>query len=108
MNFIKTPIVDVLGGLLADKADIGEEIDSAKAYLIGQAAQSPNVCAFEGELFRATVTFGIKRVVDYKAILAELVADGTVDSAVIVGLTEKYTQVAEGVPTVRCTARKGA
>ena len=107
MNYVKSPIVDVLGGLLADKANIGEEIDAAKATLIGMAAQDMNVVAFEGELFRATVTFGVKRVTDYKAILAELVADGTVDNAVIVGLTEKFTSVAEGVPTVRCTARKG-
>ncbi len=107
MNFIKTPIVDVLGGLLADKADIGEEIDSAKAYLIGQAAQSPNVCAFEGELFRATVTFGIKRVVDYKAVLQSLVEQGVAQDLVD-ALVKMHTSVAEGVPTVRCTARKGA
>jgi hypothetical protein len=107
MNFIKTPIVDVLGGLLADKANIGEEIDSAKAYLIGEAAQNPNVCAFEGEMFRATVTFGTKRVVDYKAVLAALVACERVTQDEVDRLLANNTSVAEGVPTVRCTARKG-
>jgi hypothetical protein len=107
MNYVKTPIVDVLGGLLADKANIGEEIDAAKAVLIGQAAQFPEVCAFEGEMFRATVTFGIKKVVDYKAILQEIVARGAITQDTLDNLLHSYTSVAEGVPTVRCTARKG-
>jgi len=107
MNYVKTPLVDVLGGLLADKANLGEEIDAAKAVLIGQAAQFPEVCAFEGEMFRATVTFGNKRVVDYKAILASLINNGIVARDVIESLVDKHTGFAEGVPTVRCTARKG-
>jgi hypothetical protein len=105
-NTIKTHIVDTLGGLLADKANIGEEIDAAKAYLIGVAAQD-GVKAFEGEMFRATVTFGAKRVVDYKAILNVLVLNYGIDRDVMARLIEANTETAEGVPTVRCTARKG-
>ena len=104
----KNHLADVLGGLLADKANIGEEIDSAKAYLIGEAAQNPNVCAFEGEMFRATVSFGSKKVVDYKAILEEIVCRGAITQDAMDMLLQAYTQVAEGVPTVRCTARKAA
>jgi len=106
MNYVKTPIVDVLGGLLADKANLGEEIDAAKAVLIGQAAQFPEVCAFEGEMFRATVTFGNKKVVDYKGVLAALAAHGVAQD-LIDTLVTMNTSIAEGVPTVRCTARKG-
>jgi hypothetical protein len=106
MNYVKTPIVDVLGGLLADIADCKTEAEGAKAVLIGMAAQNPNICAFEGDLFRATVTFANKRVVDYKAILKSLVEHG-VDESIIRMLIEQNTSIAEGVPTVRCTARKG-
>jgi hypothetical protein len=105
-NTIKTPIVDTLGGLLADKANIGEEIDAAKAYLIGVAAQD-GVKAFEGEMFRATVTFGAKRVVDYKAILRHLVDKSFLDDETMRYIIEQNTSIAEGLPTVRCTARKG-
>jgi hypothetical protein len=106
-NTIKTPIVDTLGGLLADKANIGEEVDAAKAYLIGVAAQD-GTKAFEGEMFRATVTFGTKRVVDYKAVLKELVDDYGVKREDLEEILLRRTEVAEGVPSVRCTARKAA
>jgi hypothetical protein len=106
MNYVKTPIVDILGGLLADVADAKTEADAVKANLIGMAAQNPNVCAFEGDLFRATVTFANKRVVDYKAILADLESHGVAPD-LIAALVKVHTSVAEGVPTVRCTARKG-
>ena len=107
MNYVKTPIVDVLGGLLADKANLGEEIDAAKAVLIGQDAQFPEDCAFEGEMFRATVTFGNKKVVDYKAVIAELASLLDMGTAQVNAIIERHTERAEGVPTVRCTARKG-
>ena len=107
MNYVKTPIADILGGLLADIADAKIEADAVKANLIGMAAQDPNVCAFEGNLFRATVTFGVKKVVDYKAILKSLAEDNHVLATVIAALVEQHTSIAEGVPTVRCTARKG-
>jgi hypothetical protein len=109
MNYVKTPIADILGGLLADIADAKIEADAVKANLIGMAAQDPNVCAFEGNLFRATVTFGVKKVVDYKAIIAALVpADAPAAAhAALAELVKQHTSIAEGVPTVRCSARKG-
>jgi hypothetical protein len=97
----------VLGGLLADAADIKTEAEAAKAVLIGMAAQDLNICAFEGDLFRATVTFADKRKVNYKAILAALVRDGFASQNLIDSLIEQNTETAEGVPTVRCTSRKG-
>jgi hypothetical protein len=107
MHYVKTPIVDVLGGLLADAADIKNDVESAKAQLIGKAAQDPSICVFEGDMFRATVPFANKRKVDYKAILADLVRDGFANQDLIDSLVEQHTEIAEGVPTVRCTARKG-
>jgi len=104
---VKTPIADVLGGLLADKADIGTEIEATKAVLIGIAANGGSR-TLEGELFRTTVSFGSKRVVDYKAILAVLLRDGFVNQDLLDHLLASHTQVAEGVPTVKCSARKAA
>ncbi len=106
-NYLKTPMADVLGGLLADAADTKTEVEAAKAQLIGMAAQDPNICVFEGDLFRATVTFANKRVVDYKAAIRELQARYEISQSTIDGVLRDCTQIAEGVPTVRCTARKG-
>ena len=105
-NTYKTPLADVLGGLLADKADAAAEADTVKAVLIGIAAQD-GFKAFEGDLFRATVSFGTKRVVDYKAVLAALAEQGVAQD-LIDALVTMNTSIAEGVPTVKCSARKGA
>jgi len=106
-NTYKTPLVDVLGGLLADKADAAAEADTVKAVLIGMAAQD-GFKAFEGDLFRATVSFGNKKVVNYKGILESLVTAGFVTQAVMDDRIAAFTEIAEGVPTVKCSARKAA
>jgi len=103
----KNHLADVLGGLLADKANVVAEIDAVKANLIGIAANGGSRVV-EGEMFRATVSFGSKKVVDYKAILEEIVCRGAITQDAMDMLLQAYTQVAEGVPTVRCTARKAA
>lgn len=100
-------VVDVLGGLLADIADVKVEAEAAKAVLIGMAAQDSTCRAFEGDMFRAVVSFGDKRVTDYKAIFAVLVRDGFINQDLLDHLLKTHTSVAEGVPSVRCTARKG-
>lgn len=102
-----SPVVDVLGGLLADIAESKIEAEAAKAVLIGMSAQDPANRAFEGDLFRATVTFGKKTVVDYKAILAVLVRDGFINQQFLDHMLQQHTSVAEGLPSVRVTARKG-
>lgn len=108
MNYIHSPFADVLGKLKAGAADIRNEIEGVNTILIGLAAQNPNACVFEGDLFRATVSFSMKKVVDYKLLVEILATRLGYDAAGIAGLLEEHTQRAEGVPVVRCTARKGA
>lgn len=100
---MKSLLADTLGTLLASKANITEQADAVKADLIDLSAQR-NERVFEGELFRATVSFGTKTVVDYKAVLQAL--SYHVQQRVIDELVKEHTRTAEGVPTVRCTARK--
>lgn len=102
---VKTPIADVLGGLKADAANIKEEINYAQATLIGLAAKDGER-VFEGEMFRATVSFGTKRVVDYKAVFALLVKKEFISQSFLDRVIEDNTKVADGVPSVRVTARK--
>lgn len=104
---VKTPIADVLGGLKADAANIKEEISAAQAQLIGLAAQDGDK-VFEGEMFRAVISFGSKRVTDYKGAIRELQARYGISQDVIDGILIDNTEIAEGVPSVRVTARKAS
>ena len=106
MNYVKTPIVDVLGGLLADKADVSNEVKSAQALLIGMATQNPDVVVFEGDLFRATVSTAIRTDSDKDAVIAYLALKAGFSEDALARLMEKH-QSTKMVTTVRCTARKG-
>lgn len=99
-------IVDQLGMKLALAANIKAEVQALKDELVAQADTSKKTTAFDGEMFRATVTFGSKKTTDYRAILEELVCRGAVSQDTIDNLLISYTAVAEGVPTVKCGARK--
>jgi hypothetical protein len=98
-------VVDRLGELKAEVSDLNAIVEGCKAVLI-EAAHAPSE-AFEGNLFRAVVSFGSKRVVDYKAILDELVEGRYIDQVSLQRIMSKHIEVAEGVPSVRVSARKG-
>jgi coenzyme F420-reducing hydrogenase beta subunit len=105
MNLIQT--VDALGRLKADIANLKAQEETLKADLIS-AAVCVGTATVDGALFRSTVSFTDKRVVDYKAILATLVDLGLVKKLAMESMIAKNTKVAEGVPCVRLTARKAA
>jgi hypothetical protein len=98
-------VADALGNLKAEKANLAGREDSLKAELIDAAAQG-TVRAFEGAEFRATVTFGNRSVTDWRAVVDELSVGHSLDF--INKLIAKHTEMAEGVPTVRISGRKGA
>jgi hypothetical protein len=99
-------VVDKLGEIKADLAILKGVEEDCKVSLINEA-HAPSE-AFEGNLFRAVVSFGSKRVVDYKAILDELVEGRYIDQVSLQRIMSKHIEVAEGVPSVRVSARKGA
>lgn len=100
-------LADQLGNLKARTADCKEAEEVVKAQLIEMASVvwGPSI-AFEGVNFRVTVTFADKKVTDYRAVIDALVSQYKIPSDLIAGLIAMNTAVAEGVPTVRCTARK--
>lgn len=98
--------VDALGLALAQKAEMGAHCDALKADLIGFASSLQRK-AFEGDLFRATVTFADKVKTDWRAVVAEIAALSNLPADVQEEIIARHTERAEGVPTVRCTARKG-
>ncbi len=63
-------LVDQLGVLAAQKAEIAAEEKSIKAQLIDLS--KGNNSAFDGDLFRTTVSFTDRVTVDWKAIAAKL------------------------------------
>lgn len=103
-----TEVVEQLGRVKADIANLKTVEESLKATLIGAAANDIRDTVIDGPLFRSSVSFTDKKVVDYKAILATLVEHRAVPKRVIELLTAQNTQIAKGVPCVRVTARKAA
>jgi len=100
--------VDQLGEAKAEIAVITKRADALKADIIDAAASQPaNPVAYEGLLFRGTVSFGAKTVVDYSAVIDTMVAEFGLDTGAVAHILAKHTERAEGVPTVRVTARKG-
>lgn len=100
-------LADQLGLLKARASDVAEAERQVKVDLISMAAQVPgNPVAFEGQQFRATVSFATKTVTDYRAIIDALIEQHGVSAALVAELHAKFTQTAEGVPTVRVAARK--
>lgn len=100
-------LADQLGLLKARTAECKSAEEQVKVDLICMAANVPgSPVAFEGTQFRATVSFGTKKVVDYKAIVDVLREHCTLPACQIDLLIETFTQVAEGVPSVKVSARK--
>jgi CO/xanthine dehydrogenase Mo-binding subunit len=99
-------VVDELGLLKAQDADLVVQMDARKAGLI-VAAAAMHLSAFEGLRYRATVSFADKRKTDWPAVVDALAKRYGIDPLEIARVTMKHTQTAEGVPTVRVTARKG-
>jgi hypothetical protein len=99
---------DHLGYLKAKISDYTAVADSIKARLIETAAEPIyGTRAFEGEAFRAVVSFDNKANTNWKGIFADLIegADPALRERIST-LIVKHTQVAEGVPCVRVYARK--
>jgi hypothetical protein len=99
-------IVDRLGNLKAQQADLANEADMYKADLIEFAADSGEK-AFEGQKFRASVSFADKRKTDWPAVVDALKAIAGLDPALVDSIVEHHTEIAEDVPCVRVSARKG-
>ena len=99
--------VDRLGNLKAVVADINDEQDTLKADLI-EYASATGERAVEGQLFRATVSFGNKSKTDWASVVAALQNLYDIPAARIDRLIAANTEVAEGVPCVRVSARKGS
>lgn len=63
-------VVDQLGILAAQKAEIAAIEKNLKAQLIADAGNSN--AAFDGDLYRSTVSFTDRVTVDWKAVAAKL------------------------------------
>ena len=100
-------IVDRLGNLKAVAADIADEQDTLKADLI-EYASATGERGLEGQLFRATVSFANKSKTDWSAVLDDLCEAYGIPAAACGKVVLKHTEVAEGVPSVRVSARKGS
>jgi hypothetical protein len=106
MNLIQ--VVEQLGRVKAEMSTLKTTEESLKACLIVHAGEDVRNEVIEGPLFRATVSFVDKNVVDYKAILTGLVDLGIVKQAAMDSMVKRNTKTALGVPCVRVTARKAA
>lgn len=103
---LQAATVDALGRALAQKAEISGHVDALKADLVVFSSTMQQK-AFEGELFRATVSFADKVKTDWRAVVAEIAELASLPADVQEEIIARHTERAEGVPTVRCTARKG-
>ena len=98
--------VDGLGYVKARIAEEKAVEEGLKAVLIEAAAEGPE-SAFDGRDYRATVSFCSKKVMDYPAVLAMLKAQYGIPNVAVDLAVSKCTKVADGVPCVRVSARKG-
>ena len=67
-----TQIIDTLGGLLAQIAQLEKEAEAIKSQLRDAATMPNGPSAFEGTLFKATVVAQDRATVNYKKLLAEI------------------------------------
>ena len=88
-------VIDRLGEIAAEKAELAAEEKALKARLVDTAARTGQ-SSFEGEWFRATVSFSERATVAWKAIAEKLGAS----RQIIAGNTSTSE-----VTTVRVTAR---
>lgn len=100
-------IVDQLGTTKGAISYLEELADKDKASII-EAAAKTGERAFEGNLFRTTVSFSNKTVTDWREVLDALVPMYNMDRAVIERVISANTKTAEGVPCVRVFSRKAS
>lgn len=95
--------VDRLGEVNARIAELRVDADDHKAVLIELAAEGP-VRSFEGDKYKATVSFVDRTVVDHKR-LVELLEKAGVDHDLIAKALKKASKVVTGLPVVRVSDR---
>lgn len=104
---VRSEFCDKLGTINAAIADLKVEAEIYKVELISIGAAHPGMtCALEGDLYRVAVSFGTKTKTDYKAAFEELIAKHGMDADFVAKLLAKHTETAEGVPSIRVSARK--
>lgn len=99
--------VDALGLCKAQIAEMKGHEENLKADLIAAAAQEAGkAVAFEGENFRATVSFTTKRTIAWSAVVDQLAEEFNIPAARVAAVMAKHAETADGVPAVRVVARK--
>jgi len=98
--------VDALGAVKAQIAALKDDEEGYKSALVIAAADLPGTTAsFEGVLYRATVSFAARKVVDKDAVIAALATQLALEETELKALLAKHTESAVS-PTVRVSARK--
>lgn len=95
--------IDRLGKIKATMANLAVEEKEEKDIIIKSGKD-----AFEGALFRATVSTTQRSTTDYKAVLAKLVEDKTITIERHNDLIEQFSKLGEPTTTVRVVARSAA
>jgi cytosine/adenosine deaminase-related metal-dependent hydrolase len=98
-------VVDHLDAIKAGVATMRNAEEEDKARLIDAAASS-GLRAFEGTLYRATVSFGDRQVTDWRKVVQELCEIYSITDRTLDFVVGKHTETCEGLPVVRVTARK--
>lgn len=97
-------VVDQLGAVKASMDNEKKQVQALQADLIELAAYGP-ARSFDGEKYKAVVSFADKPHTDYRALLEALVLNGLVTREVLAVYLKTYTEVAPSVPSVRTYAR---
>ena len=105
-SLLVSQLVDALGAAKAVTAAAKAHESNLKDDLIELADSSRKTTKFTGTMFDATVTFGLKTVskLNVEKLAIQLGMPLVQLQAMIDGCTDR--EVAEGVPTVKVTARK--
>lgn len=96
--------VDELGHIRSQIEKLRERESELKADLINEA--EPNgVRAFDGALFHVSVSFSDRRTTDWRSVAQRLADVFDIPEDKVNQIVRMNTLVAEGFPSVRCTAR---
>lgn len=93
--------IDNLGATNAQIADLKAVAETCRDVIV--RAGKP---AFEGEMFRATVSTSTRTTTDYKSLLAQLVGDKVLSLEQHSNYIEAFTTTGEPSTTVKVTARR--
>jgi hypothetical protein len=97
--------VDQLGSVKAQIAGLKSVEDNLKSEIISMAAEGA-ATAFDGVLYRATVSFSSKRVTRWEDLTTFLAEQAGLTNDDLAKLKAKFTDTADGFPVVRVSARK--